>query len=72
MCPTSPKAIYYKETIVQDSNGNDVHVKQPYVDPDRCIGCGICEKNCPVIDKPAVYVTSIGETRSKENSLLLK
>jgi polyferredoxin len=72
MCPTSPKAIYFVETTVKDSSGNDVHVKQPYVDPDRCIGCGICERNCPVIDKPAVYVTSIGETRSKVNTLLLK
>ena len=27
-----------------------------------CIGCGACEKVCPVQDKPAVYVTSVGET----------
>ena len=27
-----------------------------------CIGCGACEKVCPVQDQPAVYVTNIGET----------
>jgi hypothetical protein len=27
---------------------------------------------CPVQDKPAVYVTSVGETRSKSNVILLE
>ena len=49
-----------------------VHVQKPYVDPALCIGCGACEKVCPVQDKPAVYVTSIGETRSKSNVILLE
>jgi ferredoxin len=42
------------------------------VDPALCIGCGACEKVCPVQDRPAVYVTSIGETRSKTNVILLE
>jgi ferredoxin len=42
------------------------------VDPDLCIGCGACEKVCPIIDDPAVYVTSVGETRSKTNVILLE
>jgi len=49
-----------------------VRVKRPYVDPSLCIGCGACEKVCPVQDKPAVYVTSVGETRSKSNIILLE
>jgi ferredoxin len=39
--------------------------------PELCIGCGICEHECPVIDQPAVYVTAIGETRSHDRTLLL-
>jgi ferredoxin len=49
-----------------------VKVKRPHVDPTLCIGCGACEKVCPIQDKPAVYVTSVGETRSKTNVILLE
>ncbi|AKT38001.1 4Fe-4S binding protein [Chondromyces crocatus] len=49
-----------------------VKVQRPRVDPSLCIGCGACEKVCPVQDKPAVYVTSVGETRSKTNVILLE
>ena len=49
-----------------------VKVQRPHVDPSLCIGCGACEKVCPVVDKPAVYVTSVGETRSKTNVILLE
>lgn len=70
-CPTSPKAIYLKPVVVVDAEGRSKEVKQPYVDPGRCIGCGACEYACPVQDRPAVYVTSIGESRSKSNQILL-
>jgi len=71
VCPTPTKAIWFEEVTVKDRDGRDVRVKQPHVDLKLCIGCGICEAKCPVSDKPAVYVTSIGETRSRRNQLLL-
>ena len=82
-CPTSPKAIWVEEADVPKrlpiagANGaapamETVHVQRPHVDPSLCIGCGACEKVCPVQDKPAVYVTSVGETRSKTNVILLE
>ncbi len=71
-CPTSPKAIWVEETDVPDRNGRPVHVQRPHVDPKLCIGCGACEKVCPVQDRPAVYVTSVGESRSKTNVILLE
>lgn len=71
-CPTSPKAIYLKEEIAYDREGNEVRVKRPYIDPELCTGCGACEYACPVIDKPAIYVTSIGESRSSRKQMLLQ
>lgn len=44
---------------------------QPHVDLELCIGCGICERKCPVLRMPAIYVMSLGESRSRENQLLL-
>ena len=71
-CPTSPKSIWVEEVDVPDRNGQMVHVQRPHVDPKLCIGCGACEKVCPVQDRPAVYVTSVGESRSRTNVILLE
>jgi ferredoxin len=71
VCPTPEKAIWFEEAIVKNKDGNEMLLKQPRVDLDLCIGCGICEAKCPVGSQPAIYVTSIGESRSKTNQLLL-
>jgi len=70
-CPVSPKAIYVEEAEVIDSAGRTKTVKQPRIDPSRCVGCGACEYACPLQDRPAVYVTSIGESRSPSSQILL-
>jgi len=70
-CPTSPKAIYLRPAEVTDAAGNVKQVKQPYLDPSFCVGCGACEYVCPVQDRPAVYVTNVGESRSRTNQILL-
>ncbi len=49
-----------------------VRLKRPYVDPKLCIGCGICEHECPVRGLRAIRVTGENESRSKEHVLLLQ
>jgi formate hydrogenlyase subunit 6/NADH:ubiquinone oxidoreductase subunit I len=58
-------------TEVLDADKATKTVRRPYIDAKRCIGCGACEYACPVKDRPAVYVTSVGETRSKTNQFIL-
>jgi polyferredoxin len=81
-CPTSPKAIWVERVQVPKRVERpgpagappqmlSVEVQRPYVDPTLCIGCGVCENVCPVSDRPAVYVTSAGETRSRHKQILL-
>jgi MauM/NapG family ferredoxin protein len=71
VCPTSPKAIWFQTTEVRTREGTSKLLKLPRVDPNLCVGCGICENKCPVHDRAAVRVTSIGETRSSINQLIL-
>ena len=70
-CPTSPKAVYLRPAEVTDATGSTKQVRQPYVDAAHCVGCGACEFACPIKDRPAIYVTSAGESRSFTNQFLL-
>jgi ferredoxin len=43
-----------------------IELPVPKIDVSQCIGCGLCEHECPVVgDRRAVYVTAEGETRSQ-------
>ena len=72
VCPTSPKAIQTKDSEAKDVYGNIIVLNKPFMVPDLCIGCGICETECPIKDSRAVYVTAVGESRSNERRMLLK
>jgi len=72
VCPIAPKAIQTYDEEVKDTFGNLVVLNKPFIIPDLCTGCGICQKECPVTDQPAAYVTAVGESRSQERRLLLR
>ena len=57
--------------LSESSVGILIRLQQPYVDPGRCIGCGICEHECPVRGKLAIRVTAENETRSREHRLIV-
>jgi len=70
-CPVPDKAIYFIEVEIVDRDGLKKTVKQPHVDPDLCIGCGVCENKCPYRDRPAIRVLSANETRNPDNQPIL-
>ena len=48
-----------------------IRLQLPYVDPSICIGCGICEHECPVKVKRAIRVSPENESRNGQHSLIL-
>lgn len=56
MCPVPDKAVRLEEVTVIDQWGYEVFLQQPYVVSDLCIGCGICEYNCPMEAQSAIQV----------------
>ena len=49
-----------------------VRLQRPLVDIEKCIGCGVCEHECPVSGRKAIRVSAENETRSADRKLLLK
>ncbi|MBI2434695.1 MAG: 4Fe-4S binding protein [Candidatus Hydrogenedentes bacterium] len=70
-CPIPTKAIYFVETEVTLRDGAKPVLKQPRVDAELCIGCGICENKCVFEDRAAVRITSANETRHPQNQPIL-
>lgn len=56
MCPVPHKAIRLEEATVLNAQGEAVIVQRPYVLLDLCIGCGICEYQCPMAGEAAIRV----------------
>jgi polyferredoxin/ferredoxin len=49
-----------------------IRLQQPHVQPHRCIGCGVCEHECPVRGRRAIRVTAENESRNPANRMLLR
>lgn len=70
-CPAHPKAIWVERVEVGTSEEGRISLFRPSVDPARCVGCGACEYICPVRTPPAITISSVGESRSPDNRILL-
>jgi translation initiation factor RLI1 len=55
-CPVADKAIDLEEVEIQGSDGEPFWIQRPRVVEHLCIGCGICEHQCPVDGLAAIRV----------------
>jgi ferredoxin len=54
------------QNLYSDSHADIlILLQQPYVDPEKCIGCGICQHECPVKGKRAIRITAENESRNR-------
>ncbi len=56
MCPLPDKAVKLEEVDVLAPDGSPVHLQRPRVEHALCIGCGICEYQCPLVGPAAIRV----------------
>jgi ferredoxin len=56
MCPVPQKAIRLDEKTILHPSGEISRVLQPWVIPALCIGCGICEHQCPLNGEAAIHI----------------
>jgi len=68
----APQAPFEKTPATGSIIEIQVRLQRPQVDPARCIGCGVCEHECPVSGRRGIRITAENESRSKSRSLLLE
>ena len=66
------KLPFAKPPQPQNSVSLQIRLQQPYVDPKLCIGCGVCEHECPVRGRRAIRVTAENESRSRAHALIVQ
>lgn len=65
-CPVPGNALRFRDVRMFDFHGREAAVRQVYVMPDLCTGCGICEFVCPRSGGPGITVTCEDEVREIE------
>ncbi len=56
VCPVPHKAIGLELAEAIDTWGNPITIQRPYVVKELCIGCGVCEEQCPMGGEAAIRV----------------
>lgn len=62
-CVVCDEICPYNAIDVKEIETTDGLFKVPVVKEDLCMGCGMCEQQCPVIDNAAIIVYRFGENR---------
>lgn len=57
-CPLPDKAVELQEDVAFTEQGEQITLQKPIVIKDKCIGCGVCEHQCPMGGEAAIRVYS--------------
>jgi polyferredoxin len=49
-----------------------IRLQQPYVRPEQCIGCGVCQHECPVRGRRAIRITAENESRNPDHAMIIE
>ena len=60
-CPAPLKAIWLDQVETLNAQGERAVIQLPYVVRELCIGCGICEHQCPMGGEAAIRVFALTE-----------
>ena len=63
-CPVADKAISLDEVETVSARGETILLQRPQVIKELCIGCGICEFQCPLGGDSAIRVYAPTEVSS--------
>ena len=69
-CLVCDEVCPYGAIFVGKSNEQDQGRRGPVVDPQICVGCGVCEHHCPVLGEAAIRVSVEWEDRLREGSYI--
>jgi MauM/NapG family ferredoxin protein len=61
VCSVCAEACSY--TAIHQQNPRSRDGKRPVVDEKKCVGCGMCEKSCPIQPYAAIRVYAFGDKR---------
>jgi polyferredoxin/formate hydrogenlyase subunit 6/NADH:ubiquinone oxidoreductase subunit I len=70
---TSDSLTLEQKNIIKNGDAVTIKIKlqRPFMDIEKCIGCGICEHECPVSGLKAVRISAEGESRDSNKTMLL-
>jgi MauM/NapG family ferredoxin protein len=60
VCPVPTKAIELHPVTITHEEGYDFEILRPHMIHHECIGCGVCERKCPVSGTAAIRVLPLG------------
>jgi polyferredoxin len=71
-CLICDEVCEYDAIFTRVRNRKGISLSRPFVNKQKCVGCGLCENKCPVEGESAIMVYSVGEERKGSGSYITR